>query len=315
VKQLFLHKNKKRDLKLLLSIGGWTYSSKFAPIAATEAGRKKFASSAVAILADWGFDGLDIDWEYPRNHNEANCFVLLLRECRKALDAYAVEHAPGYHFLITVASPAGPHNYNIMDLEAMDELVDSWHLMAYDYAGSWDSTSGHQSALFAHPENSKISKFSTEKAVSDYLSRGVPAEKIVIGIPLYGRSFTNTGGIGMPYDGVGAGSIESGVWLYKDLPRPGAREVFDTLTYTTHSYDASTHELVTYDNVESVEHKAEWLTKTGLGGAVSWEASGDRVGDHSLIATLAGVMHDLDGTLNLVSYPVSQYDNIRKGIK
>jgi chitinase len=314
VKQLFIHKKKNRNLKVLLSIGGWTYSPKFAPVAATEAGRQRFASSAVKIIADWGFDGLDIDWEYPQNAKEAQDFVLLLKTCRQALDNYAAQHAPGHHFLITVASPAGSQNYNKMDMLSMDPLVDAWHLMAYDYAGSWDSTSGHQANLFANPSNLASTKFSTEVAVDDYLRKGINPDKIVMGLPLYGRSFMRTGGIGQPYNGMGQGSIESGVWLYKDLPRPGAKEMWDDIADASYSYDESTQELVSYDNVKSAGIKAKYLVEKGLGGAVFWEASGDRTGDQSLIGVLANSMKTLDGTQNWLSYPASQYDNIRSGM-
>jgi chitinase len=314
VKQLFIHKKRHRNLKVLLSIGGWTYSPKFAPIAATEAGRQRFASSSVKLVADWGFDGIDIDWEYPKNPQEAQDFVSLLRACRQALDAYAAEHAPGYHFLITVASPAGPQNYNTLDFAAMDQYIDSWHLMAYDYAGSWDSTSGHQANLFSNPSNMASTKFSTEVAVDDYLRKGIAAHKIVMGLPLYGRSFMRTAGMGQPYVGMGQGSIESGVWLYKDLPRPGATEQYDNVAKESFSYDPSTQELVSYDNVDSATIKANWLLQKGLGGAVFWEASGDRIGAESLVGVLAKNMGTLDGTPNLLSYPASQYDNIRNGM-
>jgi GH18 family chitinase len=102
--------------------------------------RNKFASSAVTLVKDWGLDGIEIDWEYPKNANESSHLVLLLTACRDALDAYSNKSAKNYHFLLTVASPAGPQNYDIMDLEGMDPIIDSWHLMAYDHAGSWDST-------------------------------------------------------------------------------------------------------------------------------------------------------------------------------
>jgi chitinase len=314
VKQLFIHKKRNRSLKILLSIGGWTYSPKFAPVAATEAGRQRFASSAVKLVADWGFDGIDIDWEYPKNAQEAQDFVSLLRACRQALDAYAAQNAPGYHFVITVASPAGSQNYNVMDLKGMDQYIDSWHLMAYDYAGSWDSTSGHQANLFSNPSNMASTKFCTETAVDDYVKRGIAANKIVLGLPLYGRSFMKTAGIGQPYNGMGQGSIESGVWLYKDLPRPGALEHYDDVAKESYSYDPASQELVSYDNVESATYKAQWLLQKGLGGAVFWEAAGDRPGAQSLVGTLARTMQQLDGTPNLLSYPASQFENIKSGM-
>lgn len=301
-------------MKVLLSIGGWTYSPKFVPIAATEAGRQKFASSAVKLVQDWGFDGIDIDWEYPTNANEAQNFVLLLQACRQALDKYAAAHAKGYHFLITVAAAAGPQHYSNMDLAGMDPYIDSWHLMAYDYAGSWDSTTGHQSNILLNAKNPQSTKFNTEQAVRDYVARGIPVNKIVLGLPLYGRSFEATSGLGEPYNGIGAGSIQSGVWLYRDLPRPGAKEVYDDVAKASYSYDAGNRELISYDTVSSALNKAHYLVKKGLGGAVFWEASGDKAGGGSLVATLAKRMGKLDGTVNLLEFPVSGFDNIRGGM-
>lgn len=314
VKQLYIHKKRNRHLKVLLSIGGWTWSPKFVPVAATEAGRQRFASSAVKLLADWGFDGLDLDWEYPQNSKEANDYVLLLKACREALDAYAAQHAPGYHFLLTVATPAGPQNYNNMDLLGMDGVLDFWNLMAYDYAGSWDSTSGHQSNLFLNPGNPLATKFSTDRAVKDYLAKGIKGHKITLGLPLYGRAFTQTEGLGKPYSGVGPGSIENGVWLYRDLPRPGATELWDEAAKSSYSYDASSKVLITYDTVKSAGEKAAYVVSQGLGGAVYWEAGGDRTGAASLVGTMARKLGEMDRSQNYLSYPASQYDNIRAGM-
>ncbi|OHF01260.1 chitinase 1 [Colletotrichum orchidophilum] len=311
VKQLYALKKQNRKLKLILSIGGWTWSPKFPPVAATAAGRQQFASSAVKLMDDWGFDGVDIDWEYPANNEDAANFIALLQTVRETLDAHAAQYAPGYHFALTIACPAGPSHYQQMDLAGMDPYVDAWHLMAYDYAGSWDTTTGHQANLFPEPSNPTATKFNTEAALTYYLAQGIRSDKIVLGLPLYGRSFENTDGIGKPYSGVGAGSIEAGVWHYNVLPKAGATEIFDQTAGALYSYDANSRELISYDNIMSANYKADYLLSKKLGGAVFWEAAGDRKGEGSLVGALASKMGTLDPTQNLLSYPNSQYANIK----
>ncbi|KAM0332217.1 hypothetical protein ACHAQA_002492 [Verticillium albo-atrum] len=314
IKQLYLQKKKHRHLKLLLSIGGWTWSPKFAPVARTAAGRQRFASSAVALMADWGFDGIDIDWEYPKNAAEALDFVRLLAACRQALDAYAATNAKGYRFQLTIAVPAGPANYRILDMKKMAPFVDGWHLMAYDYAGSWESTTGHQSNLFKSKTNPAATKADTETALNYYLSQGVAPRKILLGLPLYGRSFARTDGLGKPYSGLGQGSVEAGIYHYKALPLAGSEERWDAEAAATWSYNKKTRELITYDNPKSAVRKAEYLVKKQLGGAVFWESSGDRKDERSLVRTTSRAMGAMDLTKNWLSYPKSRYDNIRKGM-
>ncbi|EEY18767.1 chitinase [Verticillium alfalfae VaMs.102] len=314
IKQLYLRKKKFRQLKLLLSIGGWTWSPKFAPVARTEAGRQRFASSAVALMADWGFDGIDIDWEYPKNANEALDFVRLLAACRQALDNYAARYAKGYRFQLTIAVPAGPTNYRVLDMKKMAPFVDGWHLMAYDYAGSWSGKTGHQSNLYRSKSNPAATQYDTETAVNYYLSQGINPSKVLLGVPLYGRSFARTDGLGKPYSGIGKGSIEAGVYHYKALPAPGAEERWDAEAVAAWSYDKKTRELVTYDNQNSVKRKADYLVKKRLGGAVFWESAGDRAGDRSLVRTVSKAMGAMDQTKNWLSYPASKYANIRKGM-
>ncbi|KAI1370062.1 glycosyl hydrolases family 18-domain-containing protein [Hypoxylon crocopeplum] len=119
----------------------------------------------------------------------------------------------------------------------------------YDYAGSWDTSCGHQSNLYANPNNPASTPYSTNVAVESYLCAGVPASKIVLGIPLYGRSFEATGGLGGAYTGVGQGSWEEGVWDYKVLPRQGATELYDKVADASYSYNNVSRELINYDNV------------------------------------------------------------------
>lgn len=318
VKQLYLLKKKHRNLKVLMSLGGWTLSPHFVQPASTAAGRRRIAASAVKLLGDWGFDGIDVDWEYPQDARQAQNYVDLLREIRLALDRFSRDNRLNYHFLLTVATAAGPAHYRVMKLRAMDQYLDGWHLMAYDYAGGWDATTGHQANVYPSSNNPLSTKFSTDRAVNDYVAAGVAPQKILMGIPLYGRSFANTAGLGQTYGGLGGGSSssgENGIYLFKDLPRPGAKAAIDRKLMTIVTYDRRTRELVTTDSADSARLKAAYIAQRGLGGAFYWEASGDKLGAKSVVSAVKRSLGPLEVSLNLLRYPTSVYDNIRSGMR
>lgn len=318
VKQLFIHKKKNRNFKIILSIGGWTYSSNFAQAAASPAGRHNFAKTAVQIMEDVGFDGIDIDWEYPKNEQEANDWVSLLSETRKALDEAQVKRSNPTKFLLTVACPAGPQNFQRLKVAEMDKYLDFWNLMAYDYAGSWDQTSGHQANLHASQQNPASTPFSTDAAIQFYTSNGVAPDKIILGMPLYGRTFQSTAGPGASYQGTGEGSWEQGIWDYKVLPKPDSQEQFDATVGASWSFSPSTGTMISYDTPQMVQVKAQYSQQHHLGGGMWWETSGDKpVGSGSLIETFVnsyGGAKALVNEPNCLEYPNSRYENIRNGM-
>ncbi|KAK1952027.1 endochitinase [Colletotrichum sublineola] len=313
VKQLFLLKKANRQLKVILSIGGASWSTQFATVASEQQSRELFADSSVTLMKDWGFDGIDIDWEFPQNTVEAADYILLLQAVRRRLDAYAAEHAPSYHFQLSIASSAGSEKYKRLDLKAVSDIVDCLYLMGYDYSGSWSTITGHQANLYPSASVAESTPFSTDDAISDYLDAGVPSYKIILGMPLYGRSFDNTAGLGHPFSGVGAGSWEAGAWDSKALPLPGAKEFYDAEVAAAYSWDPVSQELISYDSPSSVRNKTAFIKAKGLGGAMFWEASADRTGITSLIGTSYECLakdSGIDLEKNLLDYTDSRYANL-----
>ncbi|SPN99219.1 probable endochitinase class V precursor [Cephalotrichum gorgonifer] len=317
LKQLNLLKKRNRNLRVLLSIGGWTYSPNFKAPCSTPQGRERFAATAVELVKHYGFDGIDIDWEYPANPSEASDYVELLRTCRHALDEYS-RSLPGgaHHFELTVACPAGTEHYQKLDIKGMDQYLDFWNLMAYDYAGSWDQKAGHQANLYPSTSNPGATPFSTVAALDHYVKSGVAPDKVVVGMPLYGRAFENTDGPGTPYQGVGQGTWEQGVYDYKQLPLAGAQEVNDSQIGASYCFNPTSRTFVSYDTVPIAREKAEFIKKGKLGGAMWWESSSDKAGDQSIIANVAGIFRGAEGLQqgeNCITYPQSKYDNLRNG--
>ncbi|KAJ8106696.1 hypothetical protein OPT61_g9366 [Boeremia exigua] len=139
---------------------------------------------------------------------------------------------------------------------------------------------------------------------------------MVVGVPLYGRSFANTEGPGTAYQGQGQGSWEVGVYDYKALLVEGTGVTNDMSVGASWSYDQNSRLMVSYDTPAMVRMKADLIKERGFGGAMYWESSGDRKGDGSLISTFVrsvGGVGALDQTQNVLHYPASKYDNLRAG--
>jgi len=327
-KQLNLLKKANRHLKVLLSIGGWTYSPAFHPVVINPSLRAGFVSSSIKLVEDYGLDGLDVDYEYPQDDAQARGYVDLLRELRIGLDELAGRIGGEGRFSLTIAAPCGAHNYEKLHLREMDQFLDFWNLMAYDYAGSWDSKAGHQANTFGHGVN-------TAHAVEHYHRHGgIARAKLVIGLPLYGRSFLATQGPGHPFSGIGAGSWEQGVYDYRALPLPGSSVYYDDDALASWSYDPRKGEMISYDDERVTRAKAGWIIHQGLGGAMFWELSGDKAlgaregmeggegkeetAGESLVQIVSQTFQQggpgLDSSANRVEYPTSKFENLRQGL-
>jgi len=322
VKQMFLLKKKHRHLKTLLSIGGWSYRGNFPPMLASSTKRQNFADSAVQFVADLGFDGIDIDYEYVADRSQAAQMVDLLKRLRQGLDELAEKSHATSPFQLTYASPANKDNIAVLDLTCMTPYLDFYTVMALDYMGpGFSNYSGYLSNLFPDARNPRATDFDTNSSLEYYMFNGqVPPNKIVLENPLYGRVFNGTNGMGDKFANGGTlGSLGSaGLWNYKALPVPGfnAKVVNVPRVGGSYSYDAKQKYLISYDTPEIAAMKAEYVKCLGLAGTAWWEVSMDRNDTLSLIDTTVsrfGGREYLDQSLNNLNYPTSIYANLRDG--
>ncbi|KAL1745233.1 glycoside hydrolase family 18 and carbohydrate-binding module family 5 protein [Schizophyllum fasciatum] len=311
LKQLYLMKLANRNLKVLLSVGGYTYSQNghFAFVT-NAAARTQFVNSAVRLVEDYGFDGIDIDFEYPSTAEQGAGFGALFSELRTALDRLQQSKGDATPYQITAAVSAGAENYQHLNVRTMNAALNYWNLMAYDYAGSWLPAVANQANLYPDGYNN----VSTQAALAWYKANGATPSKIVMGIPLYGRAFEDTNGLGKPYNGVGPGTSEPGIYSYKALPLAGANVYQNTSSVASFSYDPRKREFVSYDTPGITKLKAQYVASNGLAGTMFWELSSDKVGADSLVSAARGVFGTLDSTRNHINYPNSKWDNIRSNM-
>lgn len=170
----------------------------------------------------------------------------------------------------------------------MDKYIDFWNLMAFDYAGgTFSNGTGYLANVYKSDTNPDATPFATDPAIKDYIAGGVPPEKIVLGMPLYGRSFANTQGMGEPFDGAGKGTWEDGNWDYSELPHPGATVHNDMDIIGSYGYDSNKDFLISFDTPQVQAKKADYITSNNLGGGWWWESSSDKTGADSLVQTVS----------------------------
>jgi chitinase len=281
----------------MISIGGWTWSKNFSAAAATDSSRKAFVSSCVDFMQTYGFDGIDIDWEYPVSGglyagspaDTAN-YNALLAEFKTELAAVTAKDGKVHE--LSIAAPAGPTTTVNLDAATIGKTVDFMNLMSYDYHGGWDPITGHNAPMIVGTGDTATG-FSITAAVDSYLSRGFPANKLVLGLPFYGRGWSgvsNASNGGLFQNGTTAtvGTWEKGVFDYTDIKNnylPTMTRYWDTQAQVPYLYDPVRQLFISYDDPQSITVKTDFIKSRGLGGAMIWELSGDRSGE--LLNTVA----------------------------
>jgi chitinase len=284
-------------LRLLVSVGGWTWSGGFSDAALTPEARRRFVESAVDFVRRHDLDGFDVDWEYPglpgfgnthRPEDKEN-FTALMSELRAALDRDGARRKR--KLLLTLAAGASPDFLAHTEMDKVAAVSDFVNLMTYDFRTS-DPIAGHHANLYLHPADAK--KRSVDSAVRDFIAAGVPPAKVVVGVPFYGRAWADIKGEGTGLYQPGSRPIERIETTYGPMSttlidRGGFVRMWDSQAQAPYLWNKDTRTFISYDDPESLRLKSAYIREKGLGGAMFWEYYGDKTG--VLLDTLFTTLH------------------------
>lgn len=330
--QLIKLKQANPNLKTIISVGGWSWSNRFSDVAADSVTRETFANSAVNFLRKYQFDGVDLDWEYPvggglagnsvRAADKHN-FTLLLQKIREKLDAAGA--ADGKQYLLTIASGASPSYVQNTELSQIASIVDWINIMTYDFNGGWQTVTAHNAPLnydsaAAAAGVPSASSFYVAAGVQGHLDAGVPASKLVMGVPFYGRGWGGvaSAGNGQYQNAAGPtpmGTWEAGSYDFTDLEnnyinKNGFTRYWNDTAKVPYLYNPSSRIFISYDDADSFGYKTSFIKSKGLAGAMFWEFSGDR--NKTLLNKLSS---DLSTTVPGDTTPPSVPGNLRSTAK
>jgi chitinase len=254
-------------LKIMISIGGWTWSNNFSDAVLTDTGRHAFAVSAVALVEQFHLDGVDIDWEYPGLHGAGNInrpvdkqnYTLMFRDLRHELNV--LQKSTGNIYQLSTAVGAFPGFINATDMAQAQQYLDYINLMTYDFGGG--KLALHHTALYASADDDKEN--SGDKAFRIFTAAGVPASKLTMGLAFYGRGYnvdsTTNNGYGQ---NIVSSFRAGGYTAIKDslLKIPGFKSYWDKHAKAPYLFNAATRQWVTYDNPRSIKLKCRYAKNT-----------------------------------------------------
>jgi chitinase len=290
-------KNKNPDLKVLVSVGGWSWSGNFSDAALTPESRRQFAESVAEMIREHNLDGIDLDWEYPgqigagntfRSEDKQN-FTLLLREVREQIEEMSdAEGRTGVdRYQLTIATGANEAYQQNTEMDKAQRYLDFINIMTYDFHGSWTPTTGHHTNLYESPLDT--SGLSSRKAVEYHLDAGVPAEKLVLGVAFYARGWSGVSpvqnGLYQPYES-DIPSVSYSMLAENFIDKNGYIRHWDDDAKAPYLWNQTKRIFYTYDDEQSLRYKTEYIKEQGLTGAMYWEHS------HDVTETLLGALYD-----------------------
>lgn len=280
-------KKENPDLTVLVSVGGWLWSGRFSDASLTVASRAKFIDSVADFITRYNLDGLDIDWEYPgmagaagnvfRPDDKQN-YTLLLKQLRERFNR--MQKPLHRHLYITIAAGASSEFLEHTEMSKVQKYVDTVNLMAYDYYEPGDDKlTGNHAPLFVDPADPK--GISADKSVKEFEAAGVPAEKIVLGVPFYGHVWGHVGATdnGLFQSGEPVPNAYANYdALSTTMLSQGYKRYWDAKASAPYLYNPHTQIFVSYEDPESLALKCKYVIDHKLGGIMFWEYGSDPSG-------------------------------------
>ncbi|MDO3642371.1 glycoside hydrolase family 18 protein [Mucilaginibacter sp. L3T2-6] len=285
-KNLVKLKKDNPKLKVLISIGGWAWSKNFSDAVLTDTSRTAFAASAVDIVRKYHLDGVDIDWEYPNDIGDGNVFrsadkqnyTLMFKALRKELNK--LEKETGNKMFLT-AAVGGFKRFTLnTEMDKVARYLNYINLMSYDYFQDSLHISVHHTNLYGSKKYNPAFD-SGDKAVNDFMTAGVPAKKLVLGVAFYGHSSrvidTTANGLGIKTDG----KMRAGGYTFikdslVDNPASGLKYYRDLDAGAPYLFNPVTRQFITYDDEWSIKNKCDYVNRKKLAGVMFWEYSSDK---------------------------------------
>jgi uncharacterized repeat protein (TIGR02543 family) len=284
-------KARQSGVRVVLSVQGYGSEGKtFSDACSTADGRKTLINNIVECVEKYHFDGIDIDWEYPGYQTGRDTAV-----DRVNYTAFVTELSNRFHgldpdYLVTAAIPGGPWGYTRYELQKVGAALDYINLMTYDLTAG--TTSTHHTALYQ--SSYTYNGCSGDETVKNFVSKGVPIEKLTLGCAFYGKYVTVTStGNGSGLHGTVSGEYKTKAYtLIKSTYLDTTAKVsqyyhYDSVACAPYIYDAANNLFLTYDDPTSLKEKCSYVQKNKLGGIMIWELGEDKTND--LINAIASI--------------------------
>ncbi|HQI48329.1 MAG TPA: glycosyl hydrolase family 18 protein [bacterium] len=276
---------KRHGTRVVLSIGGWDNSSNFPQVAADPLKRANFAHWCVKHIRQYGFDGIDVDWEFPGyvrhkgTSQDRENFTLLLQTVRDSLQTLGKR--TGEHYLLSISLPAAASHLVDLEVQKISAISDYINIMTWDLFGPGGKTSNHNSALYG-PSQGDSARCLDGAFKLYHVAHGVPADKINLGAAFYGHSYMQCNKIYGEHQGADTCLFreQDGIPYAQIAEKLDLFERFwDPKAQAPYLVSDSLKMLISLDDEESVALKADYVIQNKAGGLIVWPLLGDRLPD------------------------------------